>query len=293
MPADSVAVRRFALDYPWVAGQRYKLEIDTLAARDIYGKVSRPFKHEFTIKKDDDYCAITFRISGLEPGDNAYVDLLAPGDKIIRQLPVRDSSVRLLILAPGIYFARLILEETPDGIYTTGEYRLLPEDMHPDTLALRKTRFDERARLLAEREALVLISDSVLPPLPDLDLPSMRPDTLVVYSLQPDVAYYYPKVINIKKNWEKEEIWDLFATAVDQQKPYELKKNRPANKGGNQTTAMTRRKRMKISSTRLPILLIPTRKRLGSATVTVVWADIKDVDSSRIIKDSSVFIKQV
>lgn len=44
---------------------------------------------------------------------------------------------------------------------------------------------------------------------------------------QPEVAYYYPKALNIKKNWDKEETWDLFATAVDLMKPEALKKNKP------------------------------------------------------------------
>ena len=44
---------------------------------------------------------------------------------------------------------------------------------------------------------------------------------------QPDVSYYYPKVINVKKNWDKEESWDVFSTAVDMMKPYALLKNKP------------------------------------------------------------------
>lgn len=44
---------------------------------------------------------------------------------------------------------------------------------------------------------------------------------------QPDFAYYYPKLINVKKNWDKEETWDVFSVAVDQMKPYALLKNKP------------------------------------------------------------------
>lgn len=44
---------------------------------------------------------------------------------------------------------------------------------------------------------------------------------------QPDQAYYYPKMINLKKNWERDETWDVFATAVDLMKPENLKKNKP------------------------------------------------------------------
>lgn len=44
---------------------------------------------------------------------------------------------------------------------------------------------------------------------------------------QPDFAYYYPKLINLKKNWEREETWDVFSTAVDMMKPYAILKNKP------------------------------------------------------------------
>lgn len=46
---------------------------------------------------------------------------------------------------------------------------------------------------------------------------------------QPDMAYYYPKVINLKKNWEKSETWNVFETAVDMMKPENIKKNKPAS----------------------------------------------------------------
>ena len=45
---------------------------------------------------------------------------------------------------------------------------------------------------------------------------------------QPDAVYYYPKMVSIKKNWEKTETWDVFATAVDLMKPEQIKKNKPA-----------------------------------------------------------------
>ncbi len=44
---------------------------------------------------------------------------------------------------------------------------------------------------------------------------------------QPDYVYYYPKIINLKKNWEKTESWNVFDTAIDLMKPEALKKNKP------------------------------------------------------------------
>ncbi|MCM1153684.1 MAG: Ig-like domain-containing domain [Muribaculum sp.] len=45
--------------------------------------------------------------------------------------------------------------------------------------------------------------------------------------LQPEVSFYYPKQVNLKKNWSKDETWDVFATMVDRQKPEAILKNRP------------------------------------------------------------------
>lgn len=49
---------------------------------------------------------------------------------------------------------------------------------------------------------------------------------------QPEQVFYYPKQLNIKQNWEKEESWDILATAIDAQKPAALLKNKPTLKKG-------------------------------------------------------------
>lgn len=48
--------------------------------------------------------------------------------------------------------------------------------------------------------------------------------------LQPEETYYYPGVVNLKKNWDVEQTWDIYETAVDAQKPEEIKKNKPEKK---------------------------------------------------------------
>ncbi|MDE7402089.1 MAG: Ig-like domain-containing protein [Muribaculaceae bacterium] len=46
-------------------------------------------------------------------------------------------------------------------------------------------------------------------------------------SLQPELAYYYPKAINVRQNWDKAEPWNLFGVPVDQMKPMAILKNKP------------------------------------------------------------------
>ena len=169
--ADSLSPRDFKIEYDWKFGEKYRITADTLAAVGMYGTVTAPFKHEFTIKKKDDYCSVKFNLTGLDPRIPAFVELLNGSDAVVRREPVVNNSVWFRFLEPGKYYARVIEDYNGNGDYDTGDYDLL---------------------------------------------------------LQPDLAYYYPKVVNIKKNWDKEETWDVFATAIDQQKPAAIKKNKPA-----------------------------------------------------------------
>ncbi len=51
----------------------------------------------------------------------------------------------------------------------------------------------------------------------------------VADSLLPEDVFYLPKKLNLRKNWDMEMDWSLYDTPVDQQKPYEIKRNKPKN----------------------------------------------------------------
>lgn len=50
--------------------------------------------------------------------------------------------------------------------------------------------------------------------------------------LQPEEVYYYSKKLQLKKNWDVEQTWDIYELAVDAQKPLAIKKNKPKAKKG-------------------------------------------------------------
>lgn len=54
----------------------------------------------------------------------------------------------------------------------------------------------------------------------------------VAQKIQPEEVYYYPQKLNLKKNWDITQNWDIAALPIDQQKPQEIKKNKPAKKRG-------------------------------------------------------------
>lgn len=64
-----------------------------------------------------------------------------------------------------------------------------------------------------------------------------RYDTGVLLdSVQPEEVVYYPKRIPLKKNWDLEQTWSVYETPLDQQKPSDIKKNKPKKKDGEEET---------------------------------------------------------
>lgn len=49
---------------------------------------------------------------------------------------------------------------------------------------------------------------------------------------QPEEVYYFPKKIPVKKKWNIEQSWNVTELPLDQQKPLEIKKNKPKPKPG-------------------------------------------------------------
>lgn len=56
----------------------------------------------------------------------------------------------------------------------------------------------------------------------------------IAASLQPEEVYYYPKKLNLKKNWDVTQTWDIYEVPLDLQKPFDIKKNKPRLKRGEQ-----------------------------------------------------------
>ena len=44
---------------------------------------------------------------------------------------------------------------------------------------------------------------------------------------QPEEVYYYPKKLRLRANWDVDENWDIYQTAIDMQKPDDIKRNKP------------------------------------------------------------------
>ncbi len=51
-------------------------------------------------------------------------------------------------------------------------------------------------------------------------------------SIQPEEVAYFPKKLELKRNWDIEQEWDIYDLPIDKQKPYAILKNKPKLKRG-------------------------------------------------------------
>lgn len=167
---------RSRIDIDWKPGGKYRLVVDTMAMRSIYGPFNRPLKQEITAKQLEDYANLDVTLAGLD-SVQAVVELLNSSDAPLYRVvkPVGESIARFKLLAPGAYYMRLFIDDNLNGKWDTGN----PLD-----------------------------------------------------SLQPEEVYYFAKKLDLKKNWDVEQSWDITELPLDRQKPYAIKKNKPKLKRG-------------------------------------------------------------
>lgn len=266
--ADTLSKRRLKIEYPWKNNMGYRLTIDSIAATDIYGIKSEKFEFEFKTKSEDDISNLKLNLVGLDNDIPAFVQLIEGGDKPKYTEPVINGVAEFRGIDGGKYYARLYEDFNGDGKFTTGSYRLqrvygTPDStllyapdivVIPDSVGL--TLPDSVAGQPADSVAIdmpdsVAIATKPVIPIPKTDRETVKQLLKMGYSLvptesdsigtdiliaiQPDLVYYYPKQINVKKAWDIDQTWNVFETALDLQKPSKLKKNKPKRKNNEQT----------------------------------------------------------
>lgn len=104
----------------WEFDGSYSFEVDSMAFHGLYGLFTDKIKKDFKVKKQEDYGAIFFNVSGAD--SLAFVDLLDEQDKVVRSVPVVDGKADFYFLNPGKYGSRLINDRNGDGVWTEGDY---------------------------------------------------------------------------------------------------------------------------------------------------------------------------
>lgn len=168
--ADSVVPRKYQILADWQPGQEYRLNIDSLGFKGIYGLYTNKVENTLKVKTLEDYGTLYLNIVGAGP--HAIVQLLNSTDAVVRQQPVSNKKTcDFYFLQPGTkYYIRLFNDDNNNGVWDTGNY---------------------------------------------------------ANKIQPEEVFYFPKVWEMKANFEFEETWNIHALPLDKQKPDEIKKQKP------------------------------------------------------------------
>lgn len=121
---DSLNPRRIIIDYPWQYETQYRLTVDSLAARNIYGIFNANLSNDFTTRKESDYSSLQFDLTNVPPGSPAFVELIEGQDKVTRRLPVENDRVLFEYLLPGKYNARIVIDANGNGRWDPGNFDL-------------------------------------------------------------------------------------------------------------------------------------------------------------------------
>ena len=142
LESDSLNPRKFTLRPRWKPGGKYKMLIDSAAITSHYGLWNNKYEQSFTVKPLDQYGNMEISITGLPEDKTAFVELLDKSDKPFRRSYVKAGRARFQDLPPGEVYARIVIDENEDGVWTTGNYE---EGRQPEEVFYYPGKFVIRA----------------------------------------------------------------------------------------------------------------------------------------------------
>lgn len=122
----------YKMDYKWEYGATYCVTVDSATVYGLYGNWNKPFRHEFTVKKEEEYSNLFFNVSGIDDSLPVVVELLSSSDEPVGRKPVVDHVAEFYNLASGTYYARAFVDTNGNGLWDTGNVKdkRQPEDVY-------------------------------------------------------------------------------------------------------------------------------------------------------------------
>lgn len=138
---DTLNPRKYSLKYKWKYGAGYGLRIDSASIHSIYNLWNNTLTQEFKTKKDNEYGMLGIFINGIG-NVPAFVELLNTSDIPVRTAKVWDGAVVFKNVAPGKYYARIILDRNNNGRWDTGDYY---KDLQPEIVSYSNKEYEVKA----------------------------------------------------------------------------------------------------------------------------------------------------
>ena len=118
---DTNSIRKYFIEHQWEADANYLFQIDSAAARNIYGYPSMKVDKKFKTQKEDYYGKIIMNISNLN--GPAIVQLLSndKDERILQKIQIlEDGKIEFPFLKPDKYKIRMIIDSNKNGKWDTG-----------------------------------------------------------------------------------------------------------------------------------------------------------------------------
>lgn len=117
---DTVNLKRYTIKADWVAGDEYRLEVDSASICDIYGLHNDKKEQKVMVTPLEKYGTMYVVLDSVP--DNALLQLVV-SDKVVRQAYVpKNGKVGFRYLKPGTYMVRMVMDVNRNGKWDTGNY---------------------------------------------------------------------------------------------------------------------------------------------------------------------------
>lgn len=119
---DTVNICRKALKIKWEPGAEYRLDIDSLAATDIYGLWNGPFSQAVKVTTMDKYGVLYIDVDSVPA--NALLQIVDGKGNVVRQNYLKpNGKAGFRYLKPADYMIRVLVDDNRDGKWTTGSFK--------------------------------------------------------------------------------------------------------------------------------------------------------------------------
>lgn len=129
---DSNSMRKYFIEHNWEPNSDYLFQIDSAAARNLYGHPSMAVNQKFRTQKEDYYGKIILTISNLR--EPALVQLLSNDEteRVLQKIQIlEDGTIEFPFLKPDKYRIRVIMDPNQNGKWDTG---FLAEGLQPEAV---------------------------------------------------------------------------------------------------------------------------------------------------------------
>ena len=129
---DTLLYRKYILLAAWEPEKKYRLQIDSLAVKGVYGLSTDKVSKEFKVKKVEDYGTLLLDIKGVDK--YGIVELMDSKETIIaRQAVTPEHTADFYYIPSGSkYYIRMFVDRNQNGKWDTGDYdkKIQPEEIY-------------------------------------------------------------------------------------------------------------------------------------------------------------------